>query len=144
MKNNGEIIIIEDDEDDRLLLKDIFESLNYPYNITFIADPMNVITYLSNPSVKPFIIFSDINMPKINGFELREQILANPKISIKCVPYVFLSTSKNPQNVLKAYSCHVQGYFKKEYEFSKFQTVISTILDYWISSLTPNTSENES
>lgn len=55
-------------------------------------------------------------MPKINGFELREQIMSIKEIGSKCVPYIFLSTSKNPENVLKAYSCNVQGYFKKQEE----------------------------
>lgn len=36
MRTNSEIIIIEDYEDDGMLLKDIFESLNYPNKITFI------------------------------------------------------------------------------------------------------------
>ncbi|WP_264536652.1 response regulator [Flavobacterium sp. N1736] len=140
MRKNDEIIIIEDDEDDRLLLKDIFEALDYPNKITFIEDPMDAIAYLSNPLVIPFIIFSDINMPKINGFELRNQILANTEISKKCIPYIFLSTSKIPENVIKAYSCHAQGYFKKEEEFSKYKTVLKTILEYWITSLTPTNS----
>ncbi|CAM3386009.1 hypothetical protein FLCH110379_00335 [Flavobacterium chungbukense] len=34
MRRKGEIIIIEDDEDDRLFLQDIFESLEYPYNLS--------------------------------------------------------------------------------------------------------------
>lgn len=137
MRRNGEIIIIEDDEDDRLLLKDIFESLNYANKITFIEDLMDALKYLVNPLVTPFIIFSDINMSKLNGFELREQILADPVISSECVPYIFLSTSKIPENVIKAYTCHVQGYFKKEDDFSKFRSVISMILEYWYTSLTP-------
>ena len=114
MKKNGEIIIIEDDEDDRLLLKDIFESLGYPNKLTFIDDSMKVIEYLSTRDVTPFIIFSDINMPKLNGFELREQILADSEISAKCVPYIFLSTSNVPENVLKAYSCHARAILKRK------------------------------
>lgn len=137
MRRNGEIIIIEDDEDDRLFLKDIFESLDYPNKIRFIEDPLDAIPYLSNPVVVPFIIISDINMPKINGFELRDRILANKEISGKCVPYIFLSTSKNPENVLRAYSSNVQGYFKKEEDFSLYKTVIQNIVEYWLTSLTP-------
>lgn len=140
MRTNSEIIIIEDDEDDRMLLKDIFESLNYPNKITFIEDPMDAVSYLADPLVNPFIIFSDINMPKINGFELREEILSDEIVSIKCVPYIFLSTSKSPENVLKAYHCKAQGYFKKESDFSIFKTVIHNIMEYWSKSLTPTNS----
>jgi len=137
MRRKGEIIIIEDDEDDRLFIKDIFESLDYPNKIKFIEDPMDAIPYLSNPAVMPFIIISDINMPKINGFELREKILCISEISSKCVPYIFLSTSKNPENVRKAYSANVQGYFKKEENFPAYKTMIKNIMEYWLTSLTP-------
>ncbi|KQX02195.1 response regulator [Flavobacterium sp. Root420] len=140
MKRNGEIIIIEDDEDDRMLLRDIFYSLNYPNKITFIEDPMDAVAYLADPLVIPFIILSDINMPKINGFELREEILADTIISVKCVPYIFLSTSKTRENVLKAYNCHAQGYFKKEHDFLAFKNVIQNIVEYWLTSLTPTNS----
>jgi CheY-like chemotaxis protein len=140
MRKNGEIIIIEDDEDDRLLLKDIFESLDYSNKIVFIEDPTKVLEYLSDPNVSPFIIISDINMPKIDGFELRNQIRADAKINIKCVPYIFLSTSKTPENVFKAYECHVQGYFKKEDDFSAFKLMIHNIMEYWLTSLTPTNS----
>lgn len=75
---------------------------------------MEVIAYLSNPSVFAFLIISDINMPKIDGFELRERIMSIEEIGVKCIPYIFLSTSKNPENVLKAHTCKVQGYFKKQ------------------------------
>ena len=137
MRRNGEIIIIEDDEDDRLFLKDIFESLDYPNKIKFIEDPMDALSYLSNSKVRPFLILSDINMPKINGFELREQILALAEIREKCTPYIFLSTSKNPENVLRAYRCQVQGYFRKAEDFSVYQAMIKNIVEYWRLSLTP-------
>ncbi|QSB25315.1 response regulator [Flavobacterium sp. CLA17] len=137
MRTKGEIIIIEDDQDDIALLGDIFKSLGYTNKITFIKDPMNAVPYLSNHEVKPFIIISDINMPKMSGFELREEILSNREISEKCVPYIFLSTSKSPENVLRAYGCHAQGYFKKENDFAVFRTVIQNIVEYWRTSLTP-------
>lgn len=140
MRTNGEIIIIEDDQDDIALLGDIFQSLGYTNKITFIEDPIDAVPYLSDPAVKPFIIISDINMPKISGFELREEILSNSEIREKCVPYIFLSTSRSPENVLRAYACHAQGYFKKENDFDIFRNVIRNIVEYWRTSLTPTNS----
>lgn len=140
MRTKGEIIIIEDDPDDRELLQDIFDSLEYANKITFINDPMEAVPYLSDPAVIPFIILSDINMPKMNGFELSEEILANNTISKKCIPYIFLSTSKTPENVLMAYTCNAQGYFRKEDDFKTFRTLIQNIVNYWHASLTPTNS----
>lgn len=137
MKRTGEIIIIEDDEDDRLFLKDIFDSLNYPNKIVFFEDPTQVIPYLEDPKVNPFLVISDINMPKIDGYELRDQILAIDKINEKCVPYIFLSTSKSPENVAKAFKLSVHGYFKKESDFSTYKLMIQNIVEYWLASQIP-------
>lgn len=137
MKINGEIIVIEDDQDDRDFLKDIFESLGYPNKVVFFKDPATVEEYLANPNVKPFMILSDINMPKMDGYELRDQLLANTDINEKCVPYIFLSTSKNPENVLNAYKRPIQGYFKKEDDYAIYKQTIQGIIEYWQTSLTP-------
>jgi CheY-like chemotaxis protein len=138
MNINGEILIIDDDQDDREFLKDIFDSLEYTNEIVFFSDATKVIDYLSQNSIKPFLILSDINMPKLNGYELRDQILSDDAISQKCVPYIFLSTSKNPENIIKAYRYSIQGYFKKEGDFKIYKEMIRNIVEYWRNSLTPN------
>ncbi len=137
MKINAEIIVIEDDEDDRLFLKDIFESLSYPNKIVYFEDSTLVMDYLLDENVKPFMILSDINMPKLDGYELRESILSREETKEKCVPYIFLSTSKNPKNVIKAYNLSVQGYFTKENNFKAYKELMQRIIEYWQKSLTP-------
>lgn len=137
MKTKGEIIVIEDDQDDRDFLRDIFESLNYPNQIVFFEDPTKVLDYLSDAKVNPFMIISDINMPKLSGFELRDKILQDKGINKKCLPYIFLSTSQNPENIAQAYNLSVQGYFKKQEDFSKYKEMIDKIIQYWLVSLAP-------
>lgn len=129
--------MIEDDQDDRDFLKDIFESLDYPNQIVFFEDSTKVLDYLSDTKVNPFMIISDINMPKLNGFELRDKILQDSTINKKCLPYIFLSTSQNPVNIEQAYNLSVQGYFKKQEIFSDYKEMIDNIIQYWLVSLTP-------
>jgi chemotaxis family two-component system response regulator Rcp1 len=137
MKINAEIIIIEDDEDDRLFLKDIFESLSYPNKIVYFEDSTLVMKYLLDSNVKPFMILSDVNMPKLDGYELRDLILQNETLKDKCLPYIFLSTSKNPEFIAKAYAHSAQGYFTKESNFNAYKELIQNIIEYWQKSLTP-------
>lgn len=63
MNKGGPIIIIEDDTDDQELLKNVFLELDYRNNVIFFEDGEEALKYLTDTTIEPFIIFSDINMP---------------------------------------------------------------------------------
>ena len=64
MNKNGPIIVIEDDEDDQQMLVEIFKKLGYSNNVIYFFDGNKALQYLNQIDVKPFLILSDINMPK--------------------------------------------------------------------------------
>src|SRR5688572_9995103 len=99
MNKNGPIVVIEDDMDDQEILKEIFEKLDYPNEVFFFADGQSALDYLSQPAILPFVILSDINMPVLNGFELRDKLKTDADLAIKCIPYLFFSTALNQQAV---------------------------------------------
>jgi len=88
--------------------------------------------------VEPFIIFSDINMPILNGMELREKVHENEDLRLKSIPYLFFSTSAEQQYVVDAYSKSIQGFFIKPNSFSEIRNTIKIIVDYWSSCVSPN------
>lgn len=71
MNKKGAIIIIEDDPDDQDFFYAVFEELNYENKILFFNDGQQALEHLRESDDEPFIVFSDINMPKLNGIELR-------------------------------------------------------------------------
>jgi len=137
MDRLGPIMIIEDDEDDQLLFQEVFTSLNYGNEILFFGDGMAALKYLTESSVKPFIIFSDINMPKLNGMELREKIHQNEDLRLKSIPYLFFSTTAEQRFIVDAYSKSAQGFFIKPKSFTELQDTIKLILDYWSKCVSP-------
>src|SRR5580698_698393 len=114
MNKNGPIVIIEDDDDDQLALKEVFEKLNYPNEVIFFFDGQSALDYLNHPAILPFLILSDINMPKLDGFELRKKLKTDADLAVKCIPYLFFSTALNQRAVIDAYSMSVQGFFVKQ------------------------------
>lgn len=138
MNRKGPIIIIEDDTDDQEILKEVFTSLNYENKILFFDDGVAALDYLTETSDEPFIIFSDINMPRLNGIELREKIHQNEELRLKSIPYLFFSTSAEQKHVVDAYSKSVQGFFVKPTTFSEIQSTIKTIIEYWLKCVSPN------
>ena len=138
MNKGGPIIIIEDDLDDQEVLHLVFKELDCKNEIVFFADGEQALEYLSGTTIEPFIIFSDINMPKLSGMDLREKIHQNEDLRLMSIPYLFFSTSAEQRHVVDAYSKSVQGFFIKPTDYGKIKETIATILDYWTKCVSPN------
>lgn len=132
------IIIIEDDLDDQEFLSDILKKLNYGHPVMFFPDGVAAFDYLNGSDVKPFLILSDVNMPKINGFELKERIQSSEDLAIKCIPFLFFTTAANKETVIDAYSKVVQGFFIKPNNYKELERRIKVIMDYWKDCIAPN------
>lgn len=138
MNKSGPIIFIEDDLDDQKLVAEVFKELEYKNEILFFDDGELALDHLINNHVEPFVVFSDINMPKLNGLELREKIHTNEELRLKCIPYLFFSTSAQQQHVIDAYSKSVQGFFVKPHSYDALKKVLKVIIDYWKECESPN------
>ncbi|MGV3698172.1 response regulator [Flavobacterium sp.] len=138
MNKKGPIMIIEDDSDDQMMFKEVFAELDYPNEVIFFGDGEQALKHLKENTTKPFIIFSDINMPKLNGMELRKQIHENEDLRIKSIPYLFFSTSSEQHFVVDAYSKSVQGFFTKPSDFNELKETMRTIVEYWKKCVSPN------
>jgi len=138
VNKSGPIIIIEDDADDQEVLTEIFTKLNYPNKILFFFDGQEALDFINDSNDSPFLILSDINMPKLNGFALREKLKTDAKLNIKCIPYLFFSTALNQKSVIDAYSLSVQGFFVKQNSMLELEKTIFAIMEYWRRCAAPN------
>lgn len=138
MNKRGPILIIEDDVDDQDFLGLVFEALNYPNEVLFFGDGELALQYLTETNIEPFIIFSDINMPKLNGIELRAKVHENEDLRMKSIPFLFFSTAAEQKHVVEAYSKSVQGFFIKPSDFNQMKEMIKIIVEYWQNCISPN------
>jgi CheY-like chemotaxis protein len=138
MNKAGEIIVIEDDLDDQEMLTEIFKELGYPNKIVFFTDGNEALAHLTKSDVEPFLVLSDVNMPKMNGFELRKQVFENKALSSKCIPYLFFTTGADKKSVMDAYSMSVQGFFIKPSSMPALKKTIANIMEYWKECIAPN------
>jgi len=138
VNKSGPIIVIEDDADDQAILVEIFGELGYENKIIYFHDGNDALEYLNRTEVQPFLILSDINMPKINGFELRSKIFTNEQLQTKCIPYLFFTTAGTKKAVLDAYAMSVQGFFIKPSSIEKLKGTIKKIVEYWQECIAPS------
>jgi CheY-like chemotaxis protein len=138
MDKNGPVIVIEDDLDDQYMLEIVFKKLGYPNKIIYFPDGQQALDYLLTTEEMPFLILSDINMPKLDGFELRNKIHVDAQLQIKCIPYLFFSTAIDQDMVIKAYSLSAQGFFIKPDSIAVLEETISIMMEYWKRCAAPN------
>ncbi|MDB5197950.1 MAG: histidine kinase [Flaviaesturariibacter sp.] len=138
MNTNGPVIVIEDDADDQDLMTLVFKELGYKNKIWFFRDGQTALDHLNRTDVIPFLILSDINMPIIDGFALRSKIKMDAKLQIKCIPYLFFTTSASQQAVIDAYSMSVQGFFVKDNTMEGLRDTMKVIIEYWKKCSSPN------
>jgi CheY-like chemotaxis protein len=140
MNLGGPIIIIEDDKDDQEMLRVAFEKLDYPNEVCFFDNGALALEYLNRTDIIPFLILSDINMPVLDGFALRDKVKMDAKLQLKCIPYLFFTTASNQDIIIDAYSRSVQGFFIKPNSIAVLENTIRVIMEYWSLCASPNKS----
>jgi CheY-like chemotaxis protein len=141
MNKTGPVIVIEDDRDDQEIFAEVFAKLNYPNKLILFNDGQAALDFLNKEDVAPFLILSDINMPKLDGFALRSKIKLDEKLQIRCIPYLFFSTAASQAAVIDAYSASVQGFFVKQNSMVELEKTIRVIMEYWKRCSAPNNFE---
>ena len=142
MNKGGPIIVIEDDIDDQEILSEVFKELKYPNPILFFDNGEVALEHLTATNIQPFLILSDINLPKLDGFKLRDQIHNNAQLNLKCIPYLFFTTSTDQRSMIDAYSRSIQGFFIKPVTYEDLLRVRRNIIEYWKDCQSPNMMES--
>jgi CheY-like chemotaxis protein len=97
------ILLVDDDPDDNMYHRIIIEEMNITDNIDVVLNGLEAITYLKKDNqAPPELIFLDINMPKMNGWEFLDQYKHLDAKQRARVVIVILTTSANPDHLKKA------------------------------------------
>ena len=138
MDKSGPIIVIEDNEGDQRIFEEIFKKMKFKNKLLFFDDGDQALEYFHSTKDIPFLVISDINMPRMNGFELRNKIQENKELSRMCVPFLFFSTGGDKDSVEKAYALSVQGFFRKPHGIEELGNTLFKIIEYWKECVAPS------
>ena len=131
MNKKGPIILIEDDLDDQELISEILKELDVANEIVMLNNGAEAYEFLNVKNIDPFLIISDINMPKMSGIALRDKMQQEGKPKLRKVPFLFMTTGTAEENIIKAYAHSVQGFFRKSPSFNDLKKTFSRIIEYW-------------
>ena len=122
------ILLVEDDEVDVKALKWAFEKLKVANPLVIARDGVEALELMATLQ-RPYLVITDINMPRMNGIELLRKIRQSADYSDSIV--FVLTTSNDEQDKIDAYNLNVAGYMLKTDMGTSFTRAISLIDNYW-------------
>ncbi len=137
-RDSVKILIAEDDEDDRLLIKDAFEESRLRNPIEFVVDGVELMDYLLRRSnyehlkdtPLPGLILLDLNMPRKDGRTALMEIKESP--ILHNIPVTILTTSKSEEDIFRSYGLGVNSFITKPVTFDGLVEVVKVLTHYWI------------
>jgi CheY-like chemotaxis protein len=134
-KSGKWIVMIEDDADMHYLYKRVFQNLRLEEKLKIFDNANDALEFLQQSPAETQLIFSDINMPMIDGLELKKRINEDYALSEYHIPFVFLSTSATEYDIKASSGLGIQGFFQKGETLGELQSTISLVLNYWQNSI---------
>ena len=123
----GKILLVDDNEADGWLLREAFQALEIEHSLQIVHDGDQALQVLGEEP-HPVLILLDINMPKMNGFDVLKEIRADPKLRL--IPVVIFTSSHHKRDVERAYELGANAYVAKP--SNNFIDVIGDVLKFWL------------
>lgn len=130
-----EILLIEDNSGENNFTTEVFMKTAVPNKIHVVTNGVDAMNFLKQEggfqeSVRPNIIFLDLNIPKKDGREILKEIKADPEL--KYIPIIVLTTSESEQDIKNTYEHYANAYITKPIDMDEFIKVIKSIEEYWL------------
>lgn len=126
---NIKIVVTDDDQDDREFFAAAVEDLNLNNHVQFCKNGMELLDHLYDDKLDmPDIIFLDLNMPILSGFETLQQIRENDKF--KNIPVIAIySTSATQDGINTTFTLGANAYVVKPISFGDLKKLVKKVLE---------------
>lgn len=126
-KEKLKIILVDDDEDDRLFFADALQALQMDTDLLEFKNGKDCIQYLEScTDALPNLIFLDLNMPVMNGFECLEFIRKETRLSE--IMIAIYSTSSSERDIEDTFSKGANIYIKKPSSFKDLKNSLKQVI----------------
>lgn len=120
------VLLVDDEDDCNFVTKLVLKKAGYTGRITCFTNAEDTLAYLHMGIDLPDIMFVDINMPRITGFELLGTCEAQKLLPNGTTSVVMFSSSNRPSDLDRALSFRsVIGYVEKALTVDGFHNVVS-------------------
>jgi CheY-like chemotaxis protein len=130
------ILLVEDNPNDLELTLIALDKTQLANEVIIARDGQEAIDYLTSEGGwkerapgNPAVILLDLKLPKIDGLEVLDMIRSNA--SLKSIPVVMLTSSREEQDLIHSYELGVNAYVVKPVEFAEFVEAIGDLGVFW-------------
>jgi len=123
-----DILLADDDKDDRLIFKDALAELSIATKLTMVNNGEQLMEYLSITETLPDVLFLDVNMPRKNGMECLVEIKRHALL--KKLPVIIYSTSYDREKADQFYNNGAQHFICKPADYNELKDVIYRALSF--------------
>ncbi|OYV74980.1 MAG: two-component system response regulator [Chromatiales bacterium 21-64-14] len=128
------ILLVEDNPDDEALTLRAFRKNNICNRVVVARDGVEALDYLLKLSPgapgMPAVVLLDLKLPKVDGLEVLRRIRAHE--SIRLLPVVILTSSREEQDLAASYSLGANSYVRKPVDFDQFLEAARQLGLYWL------------
>ncbi|MCW3075980.1 MAG: rcp1 3 [Bacteroidetes bacterium] len=117
--NHTEILLVDDDLDDQMFFKDVLSEIYPEIKCNIAGHGLEALLYLNSDIKFPSLIFLDLNMPVMNGFECLQKLKGDNRF--KKIPVIIISTSSNPYDMEKAREMGAEHFFTKPADYLMYK-----------------------
>ena len=138
MRTRQTILLVEDNPDDEALTLRALKKNNILNEVVVAHDGAEALDYLHGKGahagrdlqVQPLVVLLDLNMPRVDGFEVLEQVRAHE--ATRHQPVVVLTSSEQDEDLLRSYASGANSYVRKPVDFKEFVEAVKVLGVYWL------------
>lgn len=134
MKDAFTIFYTDDDQEDLEFFKEIIDAIDADVSVVTQSNGSELLHALDNPPPHPYLVFLDINMPGMTGYEVLKQV----RQSHQNLPVVMFSTSGDQDSISKSRELGASYYVPKSGIFEQLKKSIEHALSINWGSFIPN------
>ncbi|AYN68915.1 response regulator [Euzebyella marina] len=121
------VVLVDDDEDDRMFFADALQEIDLKTDLTEFHNGQELLDYLTGSCTEfPQLIFLDLNMPVMDGFECLKKIRSNPKFEDLVV--AIYSTSSSERDIEETFVNGANIYINKPNKFEELKKTIAQVV----------------
>jgi CheY-like chemotaxis protein len=130
------ILLVEDNPNDLELTLIALSKSQLANQVIVVRDGAEALDYLhrrgdhvERTEGNPAVVLLDLKLPKVDGLEVLKDIRSTA--SLKSMPVVMLTSSREEQDLLKSYELGVNAYVVKPVDFTEFVRAIADLGIFW-------------